>query len=264
MKNKKIRPKIILVSATIPDENSKRKKDMNILSAFKSTVGTDYDSVRLTSNKDLAGDYIKKYKIKCDNFDDKMRFIIDLYGIQAETKDLGQCIVFCTNKQSLAKLGDFVRNHDDMKDTEVLVLSGSLKGDKRDKVVREFREGVHKILISTDVLARGFNLPDVSVVINFEVPYEQETYIHRMGRCGRIDQDRVHQKGVCITLLGDGTSPSQEERGIRPDPNYEVNKFKKIEQGLAPGVISTSVDRTNIEEISKVFEHAERAKTKRG
>jgi len=263
IKKKNPKSKIILVSATIPDDSSQKQKDKEVLTGFKTIIGKNFDSVRTVTTKDLAGDYIKKYKVKCNDFKDKMEVLVELYGIQAETKDLGQCIVFCNSHPSLNELDRFVKKSEKMKDTKVLVLHGRLKGDERDKVVQEFRQGQHKICMCTDVLSKGFNLPEVSVVINFEVAYKQKTHLHRMGRCGRIGQDRVHQNGVCITLLGNGTSPIQAQRGIRPDPNYDVNMLKKIEVGLNEAVKSKSVDRRNIEEISKVFEDAQRAGTNR-
>jgi len=263
IKKKNPKSKIILVSATIPDDSSQKQKDKEVLTGFKTIIGKNFDSVRTVTTKDLAGDYIKKYKVKCNDFKDKMEVLVELYGIQAETKDLGQCIVFCNSHPSLNELDRFVKKSEKMKDTKVLVLHGRLKGDERDKVVQEFRQGQHKICMCTDVLSKGFNLPEVSVVINFEVAYKQKTHLHRMGRCGRIGQDRVHQNGVCITLLGNGTSPIQAQRGIRADPNYDVNMLKKIEVGLNEAVKSKSVDRRNIEEISKVFEDAQRAGTNR-
>jgi len=75
--------KIILVSATIPNESSNDRRDQSILRGFKSIVDSDYDSVRLTTTKDVAGNHIKKFKIKCRNFKDKMQFLVDLYGIHA-------------------------------------------------------------------------------------------------------------------------------------------------------------------------------------
>jgi len=75
--------KIILVSATIPNESSNDRRDQSILRGFKSIVDSDYDSVRLTTTKDVAGNHIKKFKIKCGDFKDKMQFLVDLYGIHA-------------------------------------------------------------------------------------------------------------------------------------------------------------------------------------
>mmetsp|Transcript_28990 Transcript_28990/g.40058 ORF Transcript_28990/g.40058 Transcript_28990/m.40058 type:complete len:311 (-) Transcript_28990:86-1018(-) len=274
--------KIILVSATIPNESSNDRRDQSILRGFKMILDPDYvpkpkpkpkpksdpkpgpgyDIVRLTTTKDVAGNHIKKFKIKCRNFKDKMQFLVDLYGFQSDTPDMGQCIVFCNSHASLGLLDQFVKKHEDMKDTKVLVLHGRLGTSARKKVVQEFREGCHKIVMCTfGVLSRGFNLPDVSIVINFEAALTQVNHLHRMGRCGRIDQDRIPQKGVCITLLGDGYSPAKPHRA--PDPNRDVNWFKNIEKGLKEEVKSVEVNRRNIKAVAEVFKHAQRAGTSR-
>ena len=74
---------------------------------------------------------------------------------------------------------------------------------ERDRVVREFRDGTTKILISTDVLSRGFDVSQVTLVVNYDVPVERdqrtpnyETYLHRIGRSGRFGR-----KGAAFNLV---------------------------------------------------------------
>ena len=57
--------------------------------------------------------------------------------------------------------------------------------DIRDSVMKEFRNGESRILITTDLLARGIDVPQVSLVINYDLPNDKESYIHRIGRSGR-------------------------------------------------------------------------------
>ena len=68
-------------------------------------------------------------------------------------------------------------------------MAGSLHGDmsqaQRDRVMRRFREGKLEILIATDVAARGIDIDDISHVINFDIPQDHESYVHRIGRTGR-------------------------------------------------------------------------------
>ena len=83
-------------------------------------------------------------------------------------------------------------------------IDGGLEKEARDRVVREFREGTTKVLISTDVLSRGFDVTQVTLVINFDVPTERsdirvpayETYLHRIGRSGRFGR-----KGAAFNLV---------------------------------------------------------------
>jgi len=71
-------------------------------------------------------------------------------------------------------------------------LDGKMEPGDRDRVVREFRDGVTKILIATDVLSRGFDVTQVTLVVNFDLPVDRagdpayETYMHRIGRSGRF------------------------------------------------------------------------------
>ena len=67
---------------------------------------------------------------------------------------------------------------------------------ERDSIVKEFREGKTRLLLTTDLLSRGIDIPDVNLVVNYDLPANKETYIHRIGRCGRFGK-----KGVSISLV---------------------------------------------------------------
>ena len=68
--------------------------------------------------------------------------------------------------------------------------------DERNEIVKEFRNGKTRILLTTDLLSRGIDIPQVNLVINYDIPPNKETYIHRIGRCGRFGK-----KGVSITMV---------------------------------------------------------------
>jgi len=75
-------------------------------------------------------------------------------------------------------------------------IHGDLKQYERDQVMRDFRNGATRVLITTDLLARGIDVYQVSLVINYELPREKETYIHRIGRSGRFGR-----KGNAINFV---------------------------------------------------------------
>merc|ERR1712217_340625 len=75
---------------------------------------------------------------------------------------------------------------------------GDLDQKERDLVMREFRSGSSRVLISTDLLARGIDVQQVSLVINFDLPSKTENYLHRIGRSGRFGR-----KGVAINFVTD-------------------------------------------------------------
>jgi superfamily II DNA/RNA helicase len=68
--------------------------------------------------------------------------------------------------------------------------------EQRDEVVKEFRDGKTRLLLTTDLLSRGIDIPQVNMVVNYDLPPNKETYVHRIGRCGRFDK-----KGVSITMI---------------------------------------------------------------
>ena len=77
-------------------------------------------------------------------------------------------------------------------------ITGDRTGDERNTVMNDFRSGTLRILLSSDLLARGIDIQQLSLVINFDLPREKETYIHRIGRSGRYGR-----KGVAINLIND-------------------------------------------------------------
>jgi len=78
----------------------------------------------------------------------------------------------------------------------VSCIHAGLKPSEKNDIMREFRVGKTRVLISTDLLARGIDVQGVSVVINFDLPRDRENYIHRVGRSGRFGR-----KGVAINLV---------------------------------------------------------------
>ena len=75
-------------------------------------------------------------------------------------------------------------------------LHGGMEQDHRLSIVQSFKRGEFHFLVATDVAARGIHIDDVTHVVNYEVPMENESYVHRIGRTGRVEN-----KGVAITLV---------------------------------------------------------------
>lgn len=103
-----------------------------------------------------------------------------------------------------------------------LVHGGMIQGH-RNRVVREFREGSNKILVTTDLLARGLDIPDLGTVINIDLPYEKEDFLHRIGRTARAG--RPGQAITFVTQLDFDRYKMIEEyikeaHQIRLDPHF--------------------------------------------
>ena len=78
------------------------------------------------------------------------------------------------------------------------MIHGSLSTQERNTVMKDFREGKIRILLSTDLLSRGIDVQQLSLVINYDLPIQKETYIHRIGRSGRYGR-----KGTAINFITD-------------------------------------------------------------
>jgi len=150
---------------------------------------------------------IKEFCIDCKNAEGKLAIMEDIYGYLS----VGQTIIF-VNTRALAN------NLHDMMQTDgfkVSVLSGDMDFLQRNNTLLEFRKGKTTVLITTNLLSRGIDIEAVSLVINYEIPYDQngnpdtETYIHRVGRTGRFGRD-----GVAINFLDDPASKNAIKRII--------------------------------------------------
>ena len=93
------------------------------------------------------------------------------------------------------------------RDFTVSAMHGDMDQKERDVIMREFRSGSSRVLITTDLLARGIDVQQVSLVINYDLPTNRENYIHRIGRGGRFGR-----KGVAINFVTDDDKRSLQVR----------------------------------------------------
>ena len=104
----------------------------------------------------------------------------------------GSILVFVKTKRSADKIVKRLKEEDHSADA----IHGDLRQSKRDRVINSFRKGLKRILIATDVAARGLDIPLIQHVINYDLPQVPEDYIHRIGRTARAGSD-----GSALTLL---------------------------------------------------------------
>ncbi|MBQ3409190.1 MAG: DEAD/DEAH box helicase [Clostridia bacterium] len=114
------------------------------------------------------------YQTKNNMKDELTTRIIDMYRPE-------KLIVFCNTKRKVDCLYDYLKAHK----CNVEVLHGDIKQDQRDRTIKKFKNGDVKILIATDVAARGIDVANLDLVINYDIPQENEYYVHRIGRTGR-------------------------------------------------------------------------------
>ena len=143
----------------------------------------------LVEKKNVTLEGIKQYKVLI-NEEWKYDTLIDIYNLL----NISQCIIYINYKNKLMNIYDeLIKN-----EYPVDYIHGEITKDEREKKVLDFKNGKTRILLSTDLLSRGIDVQQLSLVINFDLPKSKETYIHRIGRSGRYGR-----KGVSINLVTD-------------------------------------------------------------
>ena len=132
---------------------------------------------------------ILQYRLEVPS-DGKVDAIVKI--LNKENYDRVMC--FCNTKGSTERLTKFLQ----MRGVDAQCIHGDIPQKKREAVMQLFRDGKLRVFVATDVAARGIDVDDVDAVFNFEVPDENEYYIHRIGRTGR-----AKRHGVAYTLISD-------------------------------------------------------------
>ncbi|MFA5667759.1 MAG: DEAD/DEAH box helicase [Balneolaceae bacterium] len=141
-----------------------------------------------------------------------------------DTVEWSSCIIFCATKKGTNEL-DRLLNRKGIK-------AGSIHGDKtqdeRTKSLADFKNGVVPVIVATDVLSRGIDIDNISLIINYDVPKAVDDYIHRIGRTGRYDKE-----GIAISLVSKADEkyfePIQKKVGKTLtilDPDEEIENAK--------------------------------------
>jgi len=116
-------------------------------------------------------------------------------------------------------------------DIPSLTIHGDKDQEERSKVLKEFRTGKTNLLIATDVTARGIDIPDISIVINYDLPVESENYVHRVGRTGRAKR-KGHAYSFCAPeereVLEEIQSYLDKEIEVIPLDRYDIAETLNI------------------------------------
>jgi ATP-dependent RNA helicase len=168
---------VVVVSATLPYD------------VLDMTTKFMTDPVRVLVKRDeLTLEGIKQYFIAVEKEEWKFDTLCDLY----DTLTITQAVIFCNTRRKVDWLTDKMREAN----FTVSSMHGEMPQKERDSIMQDFRQGNSRVLISTDVWARGIDVQQVSLVINYDLPTNRENYIHRIGRSGRFGR-----KGVAINFV---------------------------------------------------------------
>ncbi|TEB16525.1 ATP-dependent RNA helicase eIF4A [Coprinellus micaceus] len=168
---------VVLLSATMPAE---------VLEVTKKFMR---DPVRILVKRDeLTLEGIKQFYIAVEKEEWKLDTLCDLY----ETVTITQAVIFCNTRRKV----DWLTEKMHAREFTVSAMHGDMDQKQRELLMKEFRSGSSRVLITTDLLARGIDVQQVSLVINYDLPTNRENYIHRIGRGGRFGR-----KGVAINFV---------------------------------------------------------------
>ncbi|KAL0323741.1 UNVERIFIED_CONTAM: Eukaryotic initiation factor 4A-2 [Sesamum calycinum] len=132
----------------------------------------------LVKRDELTLEGIKQFYVNVEKEEWKLETLCDLY----ETLAITQSVIFVNTRRKVDWLTDKMRS----RDHTVSATHGDMDQNTRDIIMREFRSGSSRVLITTDLLARGIDVQQVSLVINYDLPTQPENYLHRIGRSGRF------------------------------------------------------------------------------
>ena len=167
---------------------------------FSATMSEDFFSLTdnfmrnpvkiLVKNDELTLEGISQYYIYMERDYYKFDALCDLYA----SFSISQSILYCNSKRTV----EFLQNKLTENNFSNAYIHGDMALDQRKDIMIRFRTGEIRMLISTDLLCRGIDVQQVSLVINYEIPYRIENYIHRIGRSGRFGR-----KGIAINFANE-------------------------------------------------------------
>ncbi|KAJ3365629.1 RNA helicase required for poly(A+) mRNA export [Allomyces javanicus] len=185
---------VLLFSATFPDK----------VKAFAASFAPSANLLSLAP-QDIKVDAIRQFCIRVPSRAAKFDTLSDLYGLLT----VGQSIIFVHTRATAVDLTARMQ----AEGHQVAVLTGELTPAQRDRVMAEFRSGSAKVLIATNVLSRGIDVPQVNLVVNYDLPMDEnrqpdfEAYVHRIGRTGRFGR-----AGVAINLIDSGHALKMQQQ----------------------------------------------------
>lgn len=195
---------VVLVSATLPAE------------VLEMTAKFMTNPLRILVKRDeLTLEGIKQFFVAVEKEEWKFDTLCDLY----DTLTITQAVIFCNTRRKVEWLTEKMREAN----FTVSAMHGDMPQKERDAIMKEFRAGESRVLITTDVWARGIDVQTVSLVINYDLPNNRELYIHRIGRSGRYGR-----KGVAINFV-----KSEDVRILRDIEQYYSTQIDEMPMNIS-------------------------------
>ena len=168
----------------------------------------------LVKNDELTLEGIKQFYVAVEKEEWKLDTLCDLY----EAISVAQSIIYCNSRKKVEWLTSTLQK----KNFTVSCIHGDMESAERGEIMHNFIRGSVRILITTNLLARGIDVQQVSVVINYDLPHATENYIHRIGRSGRFGR-----KGLAINF-----ATSRDVRQLRDIETFYSTQIEQLPANL--------------------------------
>lgn len=183
MLNLGFRPQLVQLLESLPPRRQNLMFSATLTEEVEAIIESYFDTPEyvelITRGTPLEKIIQQTYRVP--NFYTKVNL---LEWLLAHDKTMTRVLLFVKNKKIADELGEELAAYAD----ETGIIHSNKSQPQRFNAVKQFQEGTHRLLIATDVIARGLDLKDVSHVINFDMPKDPASYIHRIGRTGRADK----------------------------------------------------------------------------
>ncbi|XP_037333557.2 ATP-dependent RNA helicase DDX19A [Pungitius pungitius] len=196
--------------------------------SFAERVVPDPNIIKLKREEETL-DTIKQFYVICKEKEDKFTSLCNLYG----SLTIAQAMIFCHTRKMAAWLAENLS----AEGHQVALLSGEMTVEQRAAVIERFKNGLEKVLVTTNVCSRGIDVEQVSLVVNFDLPVgldgraDNETYLHRIGRTGRFGK-----RGFAVNMV---------------DSRHSMGIIHEIEMHFERTI--TELDTSNLEEMESLI-----------
>jgi ATP-dependent RNA helicase len=175
------------------------------------------DPIQILVKKDSNISSISHYYVGLTNEEDKSECLLDIYA----NGSIETSIIFANT----AIKAEYIYNLMKEKGFCVGFIHAKLSMSERDKIMNDFRKGIIRVLVGTDLIARGIDVQTVSIVFNYDLPPSLENYIHRVGRCGRYGR-----RGIAINFVIEANSSKPKDIVVLEKYfNVEINHLPNLD-----------------------------------
>ena len=230
----------LLFSATIPDAIKDLAQMILYEPQYISVVNKEKNETNNIINQ-------KYYIIEESQRDKAIEYLL-------ESEDFDKALIFCRMKREVDRLSEYLT----ALGFNVVGLHGDIEQLDRERIIKSFRRSEVKIMIATDIVARGIDIKNITHVFNYHIPFDPQSYVHRIGRTGRAGKN-----GMAMTLVStdEFNELKRIQKEVGADMKFSVmesinnglsdNEYKNISNKIREAEIDENVEKI-IKDLSKI------------